>query len=214
MKIAIMMFSLFALPSLQADADSRGWHNTATLRSPRADVDPLSGKRIDECSCNYSLESVNLFFAYSRSATSHLATGQDNDASLFARIERVIKLKEPDWELVIGDERKGAADKYFTLDWKKDDEYVSTTTYEMIDSEDASRVIGEYFRAPISVPVRREQILGLGDEAYTLGEGPYGKKGSGTLIVRRGKMMIRLETSSLATAERFARHILEELDVR
>jgi hypothetical protein len=60
--------------------------------------------------------------------------------------------------------------------------------------------------------VRITKISGLGDEAYTIGDKQYSRKGSGTLAVRRGKIMIRLDASSLVTAERFARHMLVEVD--
>lgn len=215
MKFAVIMIStLFTLQSFQVDPVSRGWRTILTSPTSSA-VEPLSGKEIDQCKSNYYLKDVNADFRYSTSpAELHLPMAQDNDETLFARIERAIKMKEPEWELVTRDERKDAVNKYFTLDWTLGDEYLSTSTYEMIDSEEASRVTAEYVRSPISVTVSRDRVSGLGDEAYTLGEGPYGKKGSGTLIVRRGKIMIRLDASSLATAQRFARHMLEEVDVR
>ena len=135
-----------------------------------------------------------------------------NDESLFTKIERVIKVKEPRWKLVTKDERKGAVNKYFTQDWGLGGEYVSTTTYEMIDSEEAARVLAEFIQSPVSVPVRRAKVAGLGDEAYTIGDGMYSKKGSGTLVVRRGRIMIRLDASSLVTAQRFAKHMVGEVD--
>jgi len=144
-------------------------------------------------------------------AALQLAMAQ-KDESLFSKIEHIIKLKEPRWELVNKNERKGAVNKYFTQDWMLGDEYISTTTYEMIDAEETAKELAEFIQSPTSVPVRRTRVSGLGDEAYTFGEGPYGKKGSGTLVVRRDRFMIRLEASSLVTAQRFARHMLAEAD--
>ena len=135
-----------------------------------------------------------------------------NDESLFTKIEHVIKVKEPRWKLVSKDERKGAVNKYFTQDWMLGDEYVSTSTYEMIDSKEAAKVLAEFIQSPVSVPVRRTKVSGLGDEAYTIGDAQYSKKGSGTLVVRRGRIMIRLDSSSLVTAQRFAKHMVGEVD--
>jgi hypothetical protein len=140
-----------------------------------------------------------------------VTTAQEYE-SLFVRIERAVKEKEPDWKLVQRDERKGAEQKYFAHGWTLGEEYVSTSTYQMTDATEAAREIAEFIRSPVSVPVRRTTVQGLGDEAYTSGEGPYGRKGSGTLIVRRVNLMIRLDASSLETAKRFARHMLDEVD--
>ena len=134
------------------------------------------------------------------------------DESLFSRIEHAIKVKEPRWRLVNKNERKGAIVKYFTQDWMLNGEYVSTTTYEMRDAEQAARELAEFIKSPVSAPVRITKVAGLGDEAYTIGDGPYSKKGSGTVVVRSGKIMIRLDASSLVTGQRFAKHMLAEAD--
>jgi hypothetical protein len=103
--------------------------------------------------------------------------------------------------------------KYFTQEWGLgDDEYVSTTTYELADAEEAAREMSEFIHTPGSVPLRVNKVSGLGDEAYTLGDSPYGKKGAGTVVVRRGNIMIRLDSSSLQAAKRFARHMIDEVD--
>lgn len=127
-------------------------------------------------------------------------------------IVRVVKEKEPDWKLEQRDERKGAENKYFMHSWALDKEYVSTTTYQMTDSNDAEKSMDEFLRSPVSAPVRIRKVEGLGDEAYTIGESPYGKPGSGTLILRRVNLLIRLDASTLETAKRFARHMLEAVD--
>ncbi len=132
--------------------------------------------------------------------------------SLFKRIERAIKEKEPDWKIAQSDERKGAEQKYFAQGWTLGDEYVSTSTHQITDSTQAIREMEEFLRSPVSAPVRRWEVKGLGDEAYCIGDSPYGKKGAGTLIVRRVNIMIRLDASSLETAKRFARHMLDEVD--
>lgn len=139
-------------------------------------------------------------------------TQEEDRESLFSKIERIVKEKEPDWKLEQKHERKGAEHKYFMHGWTLDKEYVSTTTYQLTDSTDAAKAIVDFIRAPVSVPVRVTRIEGLGDDAYTSGEGPYGKKGSGTLIVRRVNIIIRLDASSLETAKRFARHMLDAVD--
>ena len=140
-----------------------------------------------------------------------IALAQDEE-SLFSRIERALKEKEPEWKLVQRDERKGAGHKYFAHGWTRGDEYMSTTTYQLMDTTDAVKSMAEFLRSPISVPVRQKEVPELGDEAYTIGESPYGKKGAGTLIVRRVNLMIRLDASSLETAKQFARHMLNEVD--
>lgn len=140
------------------------------------------------------------------------ATRRQENESLLSRIERIVKEKEPDWKLEQKHERKGAEHKYFMQGWTLGKEYVSTTTYQMKDSTATAKAIVDSIRSPISVPVRITKIEGLGDEAYTLGEGPYGKKGSGTLILRRVNLLIRLDSSSLETAKRFARHMIEAVD--
>lgn len=143
-----------------------------------------------------------------------VTTMAQNDKSLFNRMENAVKAKEPSWKLVQKDERKGAGEnKYFTQSWALgEDEYVSTATHEYENEEAAARTMAEFIKSPISVPVRIEKVQGLGDEAYTIGDSPYRKKGAGTLVVRRGNIMIRLDTSSLHAAKRFARHMLDELD--
>ena len=152
-----------------------------------------------------------LLAALSSASQQVIALAQE-DESLFSRIERVIDAKEPDWKLVQKDERKGAEQKYFTHDWKLGEDYVSTTTYQMTDTTDATKAIAEFIRSPVSAPVRRTEVPDLGDEAYAIGDSPYGKKGAGTLIVRRVNLLIRLDASSLLTAKRFARHRLDAVD--
>jgi hypothetical protein len=134
------------------------------------------------------------------------------DESLFARIERAVKEKEPDWKLAQKHERKGAEHKYFMQGWTLGEEYVSTTTYQMRDAADATKLMADFIRSPVSVPLRCTDVQGLGDEAYTLGDALYSKKGSGTLMVRRVNIIIRLDSSSLETAKRFARHMVDEVD--
>lgn len=132
--------------------------------------------------------------------------------SLFERIIRAVKEKEPDWKIAQRDERKGAENKYFAHGWTLGDEYVSTSTHQITDSTQAIREMQDFLRSPVSAPVRRWRVEGLGDEAYCIGDSPYGKKGAGTLIVRRVNILIRLDASSLETAKRFARHMLDEVD--
>jgi hypothetical protein len=134
------------------------------------------------------------------------------EKSLFSRFEEAMSVKEPQWKLVTKNERIGAINKYFTQDWMLGDEYVSTTTYEMTSPEEAAVSLIEFIRSPVSVPVRITQVPGLGTEAYTIGDAQYGRKGSGTLAVRRGKYMIRLDASSLTVAQRFAEHMVVEID--
>jgi hypothetical protein len=148
----------------------------------------------------------------SSSSRWQVVTIAQKDESLFNRIVRAIEVKEPKWKLAMKDERRGAEQKYFTHDWAMGEEYVSTSTYQIIDSTQATKEIAEFIRSPVSVPVRITEVPGLGDEAYTIGDSPYGKKGAGTLVVRRVNIMIRLEASSLVTAKRFARHMLDEVD--
>ena len=62
--------------------------------------------------------------------------------------------------------------------------------------------------------MRVTKIHGLGEEAYTLGDSPYGRKGAGTLVARRGHVLLRLDTSSHEAAKRFAKHMLGEVDVK
>jgi hypothetical protein len=132
--------------------------------------------------------------------------------SLFSRIELAVKEKEPDWKLVQRDERKGTEHKYFSHGWTHGVEYVSTSTYQMTDATEAVQSIEEFLRSPVSAPVRRWEVQGFGDQAYVIGDSPYGKKGVGTLMVRRVNILIRLDFSSLETAKRFAKHMLDEVD--
>lgn len=155
---------------------------------------------------------LGLVLALMSSPVWQVVTTAQEGESLFLRIDRAIKEKEPDWKLDQKHERKGAEHKYFMHGWTLGQEYVSTTTFQMTDSTEAAKGIKDFIRSPVSVPVRITEVHGLGDEAYTSGEGPYGKKGSGTLIVRRVNLLIRLDASSLETAKRFARHMLEEVD--
>jgi hypothetical protein len=143
-----------------------------------------------------------------------LTTMAQSDQSLFNRMERTVKSNEPSWKLVLKDERKGATEnKYFTQDWKLgEDEYVSTATYEYADEETAAKTLADFIKSPISSPVSIKKVQGLGDEAYAIGDSPYDKKGAGTLVARRGNIMIRLDSSSLKAAERFARHMLKAVD--
>jgi hypothetical protein len=140
-----------------------------------------------------------------------VATAQKEE-SLFSRIVRAIELKEPDWKIAQKEERKGAEQKYYNQGWTQGDEYVSTSTYQLTDSTAATKAMEEFIHSPVSAPVHIRKVPDLGDEAYTIGESPYGKKGAGTLVVRRVNIMIRLDASSLETAKRFAKHMLEEVD--
>jgi hypothetical protein len=157
------------------------------------------------------LLAVMLVAVMSLASQQTIALAQKEE-SLFSKIEQAVKVKEPDWKLVQRDERKGAEHKYFMHGWTLAEEYVSTTTYQMTDTTEAVKSVAEFIRSPISAPVRRTEIQGLGDEAYTIGDSPYGKKGAGTLIVRRVNIIIRLDASSLETAKRFAKHMLDEVD--
>lgn len=134
------------------------------------------------------------------------------DESVFNRLERAVKAKGPGWKLVQKDERKGAVQKFFTHDRALgEDEYVSAVTYELQDAEAAAKHVTGVLNTPASVPLAVTKVPGLGDEAYTLGNDDYGKKGAGILIARRGNIVVRLDTSSLHAAKRFARHTLDEI---
>jgi hypothetical protein len=145
-----------------------------------------------------------------------VTTMAQNDQSLFNRMEHSVKANEPSWKLVNKDERKGATEnKYFTQDWALgEDEYVSTATYEYENEEAAAKTLAEFIKSPVSVPLKIEKVSGLGDEAYTMGDSPYRKKGAGTLVARRGNIMIRLDTSSLQAAKRFAKHMIKAVDAQ
>ena len=145
-----------------------------------------------------------------------VTTMAQNDRSLFSRMENAVKANEPSWKLVTKDERKGAVEnKYFTQDWALgEDEYVSTTTYEYADEATAAKTMADFIKRPASVPLKVESVPGLGDEAYTLGDSPYGKKGAGTLVARRGQFMVRLDASSLQAAKRFAKHMIKAVDAQ
>ena len=64
--------------------------------------------------------------------------------SLFSKIERAVKVKEPRWKLIQKNKRIGAAQKYFTQEWKRDKEYVSATTYETADAETAAKELADF----------------------------------------------------------------------
>lgn len=151
--------------------------------------------------------------AIGRQATTTMA---QNDGKLIDKFDRAVKSKEPSWKLVKKNERKGAEQKYFTQDWGLgEDEYVETTTYEFADAGEAARELADFIKQPASVPVRRTLVPGLGDEAYAFdNEGTYGRKGAGTVVVRSGNVMIRLDSSSVQAAKRFARHMVNALDAK
>lgn len=155
---------------------------------------------------------VLVMLALMSSSSWQTVTIAQTDESLFNRIVRAIEVKEPDWKIVQKEERKGAEQKFFNQGWTLGDEYVSTTTYQMVDSTEATKSVAEFIRSPVSAPVRISKVPDLGDEAYTIGDSPYGRKGTGTLIVRRVNIMIRLDYSSPETGKRFAKHMLDEVD--
>lgn len=141
-------------------------------------------------------------------------TSEGRDVPLEDRFERAVKVKEPEFKTAGRLRRKNEQENYFLQGWRSGDELVSATTYELASAEEAAEMLKRTLNAPLSVPVQTAGLEGLGEEAYMRANSPYGKEGQAHLLFRKGNFVIVMSATSPGLAERFARHMADEIGKR
>lgn len=91
---------------------------------------------------------------------------------------------------------------------ESDEDLVSTTTYELASPEEAAEMLKKSLDAPMSVPVQTINLTQLGDEAY-MRLNKYAKEAD--LFFRKGNVVIIMSASTPGLAQRFARHLANEI---
>jgi hypothetical protein len=135
------------------------------------------------------------------------ATGvaQDN-APLFARIEKSIKDKEPNWQLV----RKRIVSRsniaYF--EWKSGKSFVGVLMFITPSPEDATGTL-EGLPDMLDMSKSKNRIPNLGDDNY-LWEAQY-TKGKVGVDFRKGKVAVHVTAFSIEDAKSFAQRIVDEI---
>lgn len=132
------------------------------------------------------------------------------DPSMTNRVENAIKVKEPKFKLV-SKHGKNQQDNSVLQGWKHNEDVVSVTTYELASPEEAAEMLKKTLQAPMSVPVQTINLTQLGDEAYLRPNSPNAKDGQTDLFFRKGNFVIIMSGSTPGLAQRFARHIADEI---
>lgn len=133
------------------------------------------------------------------------------DNSVTDRFENAIKTKEPKFKLVSKLVSKNQQENSVLQGWKSDEDIVSVTTYEFASPAEAADLIKKSLKAPISVPVQTIKLTELGDEAYMQPHGPYTKEGYTSIFFRKGNFVISMSASQPGLAQRFAKHLANEI---
>lgn len=133
------------------------------------------------------------------------------DIPVTDRFENAIKAKEPKFKLVSKHVSKNQQENSVLQGWKADEDVVSVTTYEFASAAEAAELLRKSLDAPISVPVKTINLTQLGDEAYMRLNGRYAKEGQTDLLFRKGNYVIIMSASTPGLAQRFARHIANEI---
>ena len=127
------------------------------------------------------------------------------------RFENAIKAKESKFKLASKHVSKNPEDKANLLGWKSGEDVVSVTTYEFSSPAEAADLLKKTLEAPMSVPVQTIKLTQLGDEAYMRPHGPYSKEGQTSLFFRKGNFVIVMTASQPGLAQRFAKHLADEI---
>jgi hypothetical protein len=137
--------------------------------------------------------------------------GERKDISVADRLENAIKEKEPKFKFAgkhVSKNQQGNSS--VLLGWKSDNDIVSATTYELASPEEAAELIRKSLNAPMSVPLQTIKLMELGEEAY-MSFGRYSKEGYTNLLFRKGKYVIVMSASNPDVAQRFAKHMANEI---
>lgn len=133
------------------------------------------------------------------------------DIPVTDRFENAIKAKEPKFKLVSKHVSKNQQQNSVLQGWKFDEDVVSATTYEFASAAEAAELLKKTLNAPMSVPVQTIKLTQLGDEAYMSPHGPYAKEGQTNLFFRKGNFVIIMSASKPGLAQRFAKHMADEI---
>ena len=128
------------------------------------------------------------------------------------RFENAIKAKEPKFKLESKHESKNQGQHSVLQGWKSDNDVVSATTYEFASAAEAEDLLKKTLNAPMSVPVHRISLTQLGDEAYLSPNDRRAKDGQTDLFFRKGRFAVIMSASNPGLAQRFARHIADEIN--
>lgn len=133
------------------------------------------------------------------------------DIPVTDRFEHAINAKEPKFKLVSKHVSKNQQQNSVLQGWKFDEDVVSATTYEFASAAEAAELLKKTLNAPMSVPVQTIKLTQLGDEAYMSPHGPYSKEGQTNLFFRKGNFVIIMSASKPGLAQRFAKHMADEI---
>ena len=133
------------------------------------------------------------------------------DLRVTDRFENAIKAKEPKFKLVSKHESLKQEQRSVLQGWKSDDGVVSATTYEFASTAEAEDLLKKTLNAPISVPVQIINLTQLGDEAYLSFNDRYSKDGHTDLYFRKGRFVVIMSGSTRGLAQRFAKHMADEI---
>jgi hypothetical protein len=117
---------------------------------------------------------------------------------LSTSIERSIREKEPDWQLVA----KESEPAYTIYRWKMDKQYVNAEVHVTASNQAAADLFHE-FGMRIPVPPKSKPN-DLGDEALLF---QSANAPNGSLLFRKANVFIAISGSSMIDEVRFARHL-------
>lgn len=133
------------------------------------------------------------------------------DIRVTDRFENAIKAKEPKFKLVSKHESKNQDQHSVLQGWKSDNDVVSATTYEFASTAEAADLLKKTLNAPMSVPVQIINLTQLGDEAYLSLNDRHSKDGQTDLFFRKGRFVVIMSGSTPGLAQRFAKHMANEI---
>jgi hypothetical protein len=133
------------------------------------------------------------------------------DIRVTDRFENSIKAKEPKFKLVGKHDGKNQGQHAVLQGWKSGEDIVSATTYEFASAAEAADLLKKTLNAPMSVPVQTINLTQLGDEAYLSFNDSHSKDGQTNLFFRKGRFVVIMTGSTPGLAQRFAKHMADEI---
>ena len=120
-------------------------------------------------------------------------------------IETAIKSAEPTWSLVSVPVRTKEGYAYFV--WRHEAQQVGIHVNEY--PEEVPEIT--WTSLVTAAPRGRTELKDIGDQAYLIGNSPYGGVPMFDVVFRKGKVLVHIEAGSAETALHFAKLVVEVL---
>lgn len=148
---------------------------------------------------------------YALSVQQGATTQAQVEISAAKKIERVLKLKEPKFKLT----PRGTGSEAVKQQWQSGKEIATVNISETASAEEAAQYLQLSINS-VSMGIITE-LKNIGDKAYLIKSSPRvieRKGGQVGLVFTRGNVLISINATSEHLAERFAKHMDDEVKVK